>query len=105
MDYVADLHLHSKYSRAVSPAMTLPFMAQWAARKGIDVLSAADFTHPLWFREIRSQLEEAEEGVYRLRTTDFSKKKAVDSSQSTMSEKDLVEAKFSETTKEQMGLL
>ena len=52
MQFVTDLHLHSKYSRAVSPQMSLPVMSQYAAQKGIDILSAADFTHPLWFKEM-----------------------------------------------------
>ncbi len=69
MHFVTDLHLHSKYSRAVSPQMTLPVMAQVARQKGLDVLSAADFTHPVWFKEISDQLEEAEEGLYTLRIT------------------------------------
>ena len=67
MHYVTDLHLHSKYSRAVSPQMTLPVMAENAKQKGLDILSAADFTHPVWFKEISAQLEEAEEGLYRLK--------------------------------------
>lgn len=68
MHYVADLHLHSKYSRAVSQSMTLPVMAEYARRKGIDILSASDFTHTLWFKEIQGLLEEAGEGVYALRS-------------------------------------
>jgi len=67
MQIVADLHLHSKYSRAVSPEMVLPIMAQWAEKKGIDLLTTADWTHPLWLKEIETQLEEAGEGVYKLR--------------------------------------
>lgn len=67
MQYVTDLHLHSKYSRAVSPQMNLQKMTQLARQKGLDVLSAADFTHPVWFKEISEQLEEAEEGLYILR--------------------------------------
>jgi uncharacterized protein (TIGR00375 family) len=67
MHYVTDLHLHSKYSRAVSPQMTLPVMEALAIQKGIDILSAADFTHPVWFKEIREQLEEAGEGVYKIK--------------------------------------
>lgn len=67
MHYVADLHLHSKYSRAVSQQMTLPVMAQYAIQKGLDILTASDFTHPLWFKEISQQLEEAGEGVYKLK--------------------------------------
>ncbi len=67
MQFVADLHLHSKYSRAVSQNMILPVMAETAQKKGIDVLSAGDWTHPLWIREIESQLEEAGEGLYKMR--------------------------------------
>ncbi len=70
MEIVADLHLHSKYSRAVSKDMVLPIMAEWAKKKGIDLLTTGDWTHPLWFREIRAQLEEAAEGVYKLKTMD-----------------------------------
>lgn len=68
MQFVSDLHLHSKYSRAVSQNMTLPVMAQQAALKGLDILSASDFTHPLWFKEIGALLEEQEEGLYGLKT-------------------------------------
>ncbi|HWY78847.1 MAG TPA: endonuclease Q family protein [Candidatus Sulfotelmatobacter sp.] len=67
MYYVADLHLHSKYSRAVSPQMTLPVMAAYARQKGIDILTTADFTHPMWFKEIKNQLEESAEGLYRIK--------------------------------------
>ena len=67
MQIVADLHLHSKYSRAVSPEMVLPIMAQWAEKKGIDLLTTADWTHPLWLKEIETQLEEDGEGVYKLK--------------------------------------
>src|SRR5882724_3054828 len=67
MHYVCDFHLHSKYSRAVSQMMTLPVMAQYAKQKGLDILTASDFTHPLWFKEIQNQLEEAGEGIYRLK--------------------------------------
>src|SRR5579863_1824970 len=74
MHYVTDLHLHSKYSRAVSSQMTLSVMATYAAQKGIDILTAADFTHPVWFKEIHSLLEEAEEGMFRLKE-DSSKNK------------------------------
>lgn len=67
MDYVADLHLHSKYSRAVSKDMVLPVMATWAKKKGINILSTGDWTHPLWLREIREQLEESSKGLFRLK--------------------------------------
>ncbi len=67
MDYIADLHFHSKYSRAVSRDMTIPIIALWAEKKGIDILSTTDWTHPLWFREIREQLEESSQGLYKLK--------------------------------------
>ena len=68
MQYVSDLHLHSKYSRAVSQSMVLPIMAEWGRKKGIDILTTGDWTHPLWLREIKSQLEEAGEGLYKLKS-------------------------------------
>lgn len=77
MEVVADLHLHSKYSRAVSKDMILPEMARVGRQKGLQLLSACDFTHPLWFKEISNQLEEAEEGIYQLKST--SEKSKVDS--------------------------
>ncbi|MBI2442649.1 MAG: DNA helicase UvrD [Candidatus Levybacteria bacterium] len=68
MQVVADLHLHSKYSRAVSQNMTLPTMVYYAVQKGIDLLTVSDWTHPLWQKEIGSQLEEAGEGIYQLKS-------------------------------------
>src|SRR3989344_5530150 len=67
MHFVADLHLHSKYSRAVSRDMTLPIMARYAKQKGLDILTASDFTHPLWFKELRALLKETHEGIYELK--------------------------------------
>ncbi len=67
MQYVTDLHLHSRYSRAVSPNMNLQTMQQHALEKGLDILSTSDWTHPLWFKEIQRLLEEKYEGVYALK--------------------------------------
>ena len=67
MELVLDLHLHSRFSRAVSPRMNLQSMYIWGRKKGLNVLSSADFTHPLWFRESMAQLEENSEGIYRLK--------------------------------------
>lgn len=67
MNYISDLHLHSKYSRAVSPRMTLPLMSVFAKQKGLDILTASDWTHPIWFKEIQGLLEEAGEGMYKLK--------------------------------------
>lgn len=67
MEYVADLHLHSKYSRAVSQNMTLPTMASFAREKGLNLLSAADWTNPMWLKEIKAQLVEENSGIYKLK--------------------------------------
>lgn len=68
MEIVADLHLHSKYSRAVSPQMVIPQMAKWAKIKGIDLLGTGDFTHPLWLFELKSYLEECDQGVFKMKS-------------------------------------
>ncbi|KUL26553.1 UvrD-helicase domain-containing protein [Actinoplanes awajinensis] len=64
--YVADLHIHSRYSRACSQSLTLPNLAWWARRKGIGLLGTGDFTHPAWFEHLKESLEPAEPGLYRL---------------------------------------
>ena len=65
--YFADLHIHSRFSRATSPNLDLEHLHQWAQLKGITVVGTGDFTHPGWFDELSSKLEPAEEGLYRLR--------------------------------------
>lgn len=62
-----DLHLHSKYSRAVSPKMILPLMAETAKQKGLDIISMPDWTHPRWIEEVKLQLIQKEEGLYQLK--------------------------------------
>ncbi|MFI7596482.1 UvrD-helicase domain-containing protein [Actinoplanes sp. NPDC049681] len=65
--YVADLHIHSRYSRACSRDLTLPNLAWWARRKGIALLGTGDFTHPAWFDHLRENLRPAgEPGLFRL---------------------------------------
>jgi PHP family Zn ribbon phosphoesterase len=49
MKFVADLHLHSKFSRATSRDMTFDILAYWGKVKGIRLLATGDFTHPEWF--------------------------------------------------------
>ncbi len=66
MKFVADLHIHSKYSRAVSPLMNLENLDKWAKIKGIKVMGTGDFTHPKWFEEIKSKLSPAEQGLFEL---------------------------------------
>ena len=67
MTFYADLHVHSRFSRATSQDCTLPQIAAWARRKGIGVVGTGDFTHPEWLAEIREQLVPAERGLFRLR--------------------------------------
>ena len=64
--YVADLHIHSRFSRACSRDLTLHNLAWWARRKGIALLGTGDFTHPAWFDHLRETLRPAEPGLYRL---------------------------------------
>lgn len=58
MAYIADLHIHSRYSRACSPQLNIPNLATWAKYKGINLLGTGDFLHPLWLAELKSQLKE-----------------------------------------------
>ena len=67
MPFYADLHIHSKYSRATSRDCDLEHLAWWARRKGISVVATGDFTHPAWWEEIQAKLVPAEPGLYRLR--------------------------------------
>ncbi len=64
--FVADLHIHSRYSRACSKDLDLPSLAWWARRKGITLLGTGDFTHPAWLDHLREHLVPAEPGLYRL---------------------------------------
>ncbi len=64
MRLIADLHLHSRYSRATSPDMDLSGLSRWAKLKGIGVLGTGDFTHPGWFKELAASLRPAGTGVY-----------------------------------------
>lgn len=67
MRFYADLHIHSKYSRATSRNCDLEHLAWWARRKGITVVATGDFTHPAWFETLREKLVPAEPGLFRLR--------------------------------------
>lgn len=65
--FIADLHIHSKYSRATSPKMNLEDLDSFADDKGILVMATGDFTHPVWMKEIKTKLEPAEPGLYKLK--------------------------------------
>ncbi len=65
--FYADLHIHSKYSRATSRDCDLENLALWAQKKGIRVVATGDFTHPAWRAELEEKLVPAEAGLFRLR--------------------------------------
>ena len=68
MRRILDLHLHSRYSRACSPRLTLVNIAQTAQTKGVDIIATGDFTHPAWFEAISKELEEiGNTGLYHLK--------------------------------------
>ena len=67
MTYYADLHVHSKYSRATSRNSDLEHMALWGRKKGIAIVGTGDFTHPAWRAELKEKLVPAEPGLFRLR--------------------------------------
>lgn len=68
MRFMADLHIHSRYSRATSRDMSPETIWKWAQLKGITVVGTGDFTHPGWFRELEEKLEPAGNGLLALRT-------------------------------------
>ena len=65
--YYADLHIHSRYSRATSPACTPGGLHRWAQLKGVGVCGTGDCTHPAWYAELRENLCEDAPGLYALK--------------------------------------
>jgi len=68
MEFVADLHIHSPYSRATSPRMSLEKLHQWAKTKGVQLLATGDFTHPEWVKSLKEDLRPTEEGLFSLKS-------------------------------------
>ena len=65
MEFVADFHVHSKYSRATSRSMDIPNLAKWAKLKGVNLLGTGDFTHHLWYQELKRCLApDKKSGLY-----------------------------------------
>jgi len=71
MHIIADLHLHSKYSRATSGNSDLEGLSEWAQTKGIGLLGSADFTHPKWLGELKKKLKDEGEGIFSYKNTKF----------------------------------
>ncbi|MBI5407819.1 MAG: DNA helicase UvrD [Nitrospirae bacterium] len=67
MRFIADLHIHSKYSRATSKDMSPESIWRWAQLKGITVIGTGDFTHPKWFKELNEKLGSSGNGLFKLK--------------------------------------
>jgi uncharacterized protein (TIGR00375 family) len=67
MKFIADLHIHSRYSRATSRDMSPETLWKWAQMKGITVIGTGDFTHPEWIRELREKAGEEGHGLLKLK--------------------------------------
>ncbi len=70
-DFIADLHIHSKYSRATSTEMDLENLSYWAKLKGITLLGTGDFTHPFWLEELEKKLEPLGNGIFQFKQCYF----------------------------------
>src|SRR3989338_2120847 len=68
---VADLHLHSSHSRATAKDITIERLSDFAKQKGIDLLGTADFTHPLWLKDLKQNLSQNADGIYEYNGTKF----------------------------------
>jgi len=79
MRIIADFHIHSPYARAVSKEMTLENLNYWAGLKGITVMGTGDFTHPKWIKEIKENLEPAEQGLFKLKSQILNPKSQINS--------------------------
>jgi len=71
MRIIADLHLHSKFSRATSRDMDVENLARWCGLKGITLVGTGDFTHPVWLRELKAKLKPTGRGLFTYGTQQF----------------------------------
>jgi uncharacterized protein (TIGR00375 family) len=65
MEFIADFHIHSKYSRATSKDMDIAHISEWAKLKGITLMGSGDFTHHLWLEELKHNLEDLGNGLFK----------------------------------------
>ena len=71
MKFIADFHIHSKYSRATSPDMNIKTLSEYAKLKGISLLGTGDFTHYLWLEELKSTLKDSGNGLFEYNGVNF----------------------------------
>ena len=70
-EFVADLHIHSRYAYACSKNLTLPNLAATAKTKGIQLLATGDFTHPAWLGELEDNLIPVDDGTFEYNNVNF----------------------------------
>jgi uncharacterized protein (TIGR00375 family) len=71
MKFIADLHIHSRFSRATSRDMDIPTIAEFARVKGIKLVATGDFTHPEYRKSLKVNLAESGNGLYAHGDTSF----------------------------------
>ncbi len=71
MKFVADFHIHSKYSRATSPDMNIKTLSEYAKLKGVSLLGTGDFTHYLWLEELKNTLKDSGNGLFEYNGVNF----------------------------------
>lgn len=69
MKFIADFHIHSKYSRATSGQTDLENISKWAEIKGVKVIATGDFTHPQWIKSIKEELKPVEPGLFQYKNS------------------------------------
>lgn len=74
--FIADFHIHSKYSRATSKECVPELLELWARKKGLNLIGTGDFTHPAWREELKEKLVPSEDGLYMLKK-EFQKEDAI----------------------------
>lgn len=65
MKIIADLQIHSRYSRATSKTINLNNLEKYARLKGLNLLGTGDITHPLWLQELKKDLKEDGSGILK----------------------------------------
>lgn len=68
MKFIADLHIHSKFSQATSKDLVIQNLEKYARIKGVGMLGTGDFTHPKWIQELKSNLKDDNSGIFRTET-------------------------------------
>ena len=66
MEFICELHTHSRFAGACSDKLTLQNMDSTARTKGIGIIGTGDFTHPKWFMEIKEKMASQGNGLFRL---------------------------------------